>query len=101
MNTLSDRAVKPLTSSYGDLRRVPFLERDGGDTLDIRLVWVYNRRMNTPDKALTKSFSIRLPVEMLDALRQVAKQHHRSIHGEILTALSEHINKSQKEQRKE
>jgi len=56
--------------------------------------------MNTHDEAPTKSFSIRISVEMLDALRQVAKHHHRSIHGEILTALSEHIKKSQKEQRK-
>jgi len=56
--------------------------------------------MKTQDEAPTKSFSIRVSVEMLDALRQVAKQHNRSIHGEILTALSEHIKKSQKEQRK-
>jgi len=56
--------------------------------------------MNTHDEAPTKSFSIRISVEMLDALRQVAKHHHRSIHGEILTALSEHIKKSQKEQQK-
>jgi hypothetical protein len=72
----------------------------GRDTLDIRLIWVYNRRMKTQDEAPTKSFSIRVSVEMLDALRKVAKQHNRSIHGEILTALSEHIKKSQKEQRK-
>jgi hypothetical protein len=56
--------------------------------------------MNTQDEAPTKSFSIRISVEMLDALRQVAKQHNRSIHGEILTALGSHIKKSQKEQRK-
>lgn len=56
--------------------------------------------MKTQDEAPTKSFSIRVSVEMLDALRQVAKRHNRSIHGEILTALSEHIKKSQKEQRK-
>ncbi len=61
---------------------------------------MYNRRMKTQDEALTKSFSIRISVEMLDALRQVAKQHNRSIHGEILTALAEYIKKSQKEQRK-
>ncbi len=52
--------------------------------------------MNTQEEP-TKSFSIRIPVEMLDALRKVAKQHNRSIHGEILTAIREHINKSQKE----
>jgi hypothetical protein len=56
--------------------------------------------MKTQDEALTKSFSIRISVEMLDALRQVAKQHNRSIHGEILTALAQYIKKSQKEQRK-
>ncbi len=61
----------------------------GRDTLDIRLIWVYNRRMKTQDEAPTKSFSIRVSVEMLDALRQVAKHHNRSIHGEILTALSD------------
>jgi len=53
--------------------------------------------MNTQDEAPTKSFSIRISVKLLDALRQVAKQHNRSIHGEILTALAEHIKKSQKE----
>jgi hypothetical protein len=52
--------------------------------------------MNKPEES-PKSFSIRLSVEMLNALRQIAKQHNRSIHGEILTALSEHIKKSQKE----
>ena len=57
---------------------------------------MYTRRMNTQEEP-TKSFSIRIPVEMLDALRKVAKQHNRSIHGEILTAIREHINKSQKE----
>ena len=71
-----------------------------GYPLDIRLVWVYNRCMNMQEEAHTKSFSIRMSVEMLDALRHIAKQHHRSIHGEILTALAEHIKKSQKEQRK-
>ena len=55
-----------------------------------------NRCMNKPEE-LPKSFSIRLSVEMLNASRQIAKQHTRSIHGEILTALSEHIKKSQKE----
>ncbi len=79
----------------------PFLVcRWGGrDTLDIYLVWMYNRRMSTQEEP-TKSFSIRISVQMLDALRQVARQHNRSIHGEILTALSEHIKKSQKDQRK-
>jgi len=57
---------------------------------------MFNRCMNKPEKS-PKSFSIRLSVEMLNALRQIAKQHNRSIHGEILTALSEHIKKSQKE----
>jgi predicted transcriptional regulator len=56
--------------------------------------------MKTQDEALTKSFSIRISVEMLDTLRQVARQHNRSIHGEILTALAQYIKKSQKEQRK-
>ncbi len=56
--------------------------------------------MNMQEETPTKSFSIRLTVEMLDALRQVAKRHNRSMHGEILTALSEHIKKSQKEQQK-
>jgi hypothetical protein len=34
---------------------------------------------------------------MLEALRKIAKQHNRSMHGEILTALQTHIKKSQKE----
>ncbi len=49
--------------------------------------------MNTREEP-TKSFSIRIEVSLLDALRQVAKQHNRSMHGEILTAIREHIKKS-------
>jgi hypothetical protein len=56
--------------------------------------------MNERKETLIKSLSIRFPVAMLEELRQVAKQHNRSLNGEILTAIRDHIRKSQKEERK-
>ena len=55
--------------------------------------------MNTQEEP-TKSFSIRIEVSLLEALRKVAKQHNRSMHGEILTAIRDHLNRSQKETHK-
>jgi hypothetical protein len=33
---------------------------------------------------------------MLEEIKQVAQQHNRSINGEILTAIAEHLKKSKK-----
>jgi hypothetical protein len=38
-----------------------------------------------------KTFSIRLPDEVLKAMRELAEEHTRSLNGEILVALREYI----------
>jgi predicted HicB family RNase H-like nuclease len=43
--------------------------------------------------------TVRLPVEMHAALVEVARQHNRSLNGEILTAVADHLKKSQKGKR--
>ena len=44
----------------------------------------------------TKSLSIRFPVHILEQMKELAKRHHRSLSGEVLTALEEHIKRNQK-----
>jgi len=44
----------------------------------------------------TKSLSIRFPAHLLEQMKEIAKQHNRSLNGEILTALEEHIKRHQK-----
>ena len=44
----------------------------------------------------TKSLSIRFSVRILEQMKAIAKQHNRSLNGEILTAIEEHIKKHQK-----
>jgi len=56
--------------------------------------------MNENTKA-TKSLSIRIPLPMLGEIREAAKQHNRSINGEILTAIADHLKRSMKEKRDE
>jgi len=43
-----------------------------------------------------KSLSIRLPEYLLEQIREAAKQNNRSINGEVLTALEEHIKRQKK-----
>ncbi|WP_111324840.1 Arc family DNA-binding protein [Thermosporothrix hazakensis] len=43
-----------------------------------------------------KSLNVRLPAHLLEQIREIAKQHHRSLNGEILTAIEEHIKKQKK-----
>ena len=43
-----------------------------------------------------KSVSIRIPVDVLVQLHQGASQHDRSLNGEVLTAIGDHLKKSQK-----
>lgn len=55
--------------------------------------------MDAREKVQTKSVSIRFPVDLLEELHQVARRHNRSVNGEVLTAVREHIRKShQKDQ---
>jgi hypothetical protein len=42
-----------------------------------------------------RRISIRFPVDVLDAIRKLAKQHERSFNGEVLWALREYIERHQ------
>jgi tartrate dehydratase alpha subunit/fumarate hydratase class I-like protein len=70
-----------------------------GIPLDMRLLRMYNRCMDRQKETAIKSVSIRIPVDVLAELHKVAKQHDRSLNGEVLTAIRDHIKKSQKEKR--
>ncbi len=48
------------------------------------------------DQKETKSLSIRFPVHILEQMKEIAKRHNRSLSGEVLTALEEHIKRNQK-----
>jgi hypothetical protein len=43
-----------------------------------------------------KSLSVRFPAHLLEQIKEVAKQNNRSLNGEILTAIEEHIKKQRK-----
>ena len=38
-----------------------------------------------------KTFSVRLPEEVINEMRELAKEHTRSVNGEVLVALREYI----------
>ena len=42
------------------------------------------------EKAATTSITIRIPAELAEMLRKLAKQHDRSLNGEIVRALREY-----------
>jgi predicted transcriptional regulator len=42
------------------------------------------------EKSPTSSITIRIPTEIAESLRQLAKQHDRSLNGEIVRALREY-----------
>jgi hypothetical protein len=44
-----------------------------------------------------KTLTLRFPAHLLEQIREGAKQHNRSLNGEILTALEEHVKKQQKD----
>jgi predicted DNA-binding protein len=44
----------------------------------------------------TKALSIRFPAHLLEQMKEIAKRNNRSLNGEILTAIEEHIKKQQK-----
>jgi predicted transcriptional regulator len=39
----------------------------------------------------TKALSIRFPAQLLEQMKEMAKRNHRSLNGEILTAIEEHV----------
>jgi predicted HicB family RNase H-like nuclease len=43
-----------------------------------------------------KTLTVRFPEYLLEQMREVAKQNNRSLNGEILTAIEEHIKKQKK-----
>ncbi len=43
-----------------------------------------------------KALTIRLPVHLLEKMKEAAQQNNRSLNGEILTAMEEHIKKQRK-----
>ncbi len=45
-----------------------------------------------------KTVTVRFPAPLLEQIRVVAKQNNRSLNGEILTAIAEHIKKQRKGQ---
>jgi hypothetical protein len=47
-------------------------------------------------KDTIKPLTIRFPEHLLEQIREVAQQNKRSLNGEILTALEEHVKKQRK-----
>ena len=49
-----------------------------------------NGCMSEKEKEI-KSLSIRFPAHILEQMKEMAKRNHRSLNGEILTAIEEHV----------
>lgn len=58
---------------------------------------LYNKCMSDKQSATT-SITIRIPVEIAEQMRRIAKQHDRSLNGEIVRALREYGAKHQEKQ---
>jgi len=43
-----------------------------------------------------KALTLRFPARILEQLKEIAKRNNRSLNGEILTAMEEHIKRNQK-----
>jgi hypothetical protein len=43
-----------------------------------------------------KALTLRFPAHVLEQLKEIARRNNRSLNGEILTAMEEHIKKHQK-----
>jgi len=43
-----------------------------------------------------KALTMRLPVHLLQQMKEAAQQNNRSLNGEILTAMEEHLKKQRK-----
>ena len=56
---------------------------------------VYNGCMNTEQDVV--HISIRFPSELADAIRRLAKEHDRSINGEVVRAVREYITRQQQQ----
>jgi predicted HicB family RNase H-like nuclease len=47
-------------------------------------------------KDAIKTLTVRFPAHLLEQMKEVAKQNNRSLNGEILTAIEEHIKKQKR-----
>jgi hypothetical protein len=43
-----------------------------------------------------KALTLRFPAHILEQLKEIAKRNNRSLNGEILTVMEEHIKRNQK-----
>ncbi len=59
------------------------------------LIWWYNRGMDR--QSLETKITIRIPAEIAEMLRRLAKQHDRSLNGEIVRALREYTERHRDE----
>ena len=46
-----------------------------------------------------KAFTIRIALDLLEEMRALAREHNRSLNGEILTALREHVTRHKQKER--
>jgi predicted transcriptional regulator len=44
----------------------------------------------------TKPFTIRIAIDLLEELRALAREHNRSINGEMITALQDYVARHKK-----
>jgi predicted transcriptional regulator len=49
------------------------------------------------EKPVTTSITIRIPAEIAEVLRRLAREHDRSLNGEIVRALREYTEKQKSE----
>ncbi len=47
------------------------------------------------------AITTRYPKEMVEALKQLAQDHHRSFNGEVIQALQEYINQQKKAEKRD
>jgi hypothetical protein len=43
------------------------------------------------EEKITKALSIQFPAQLLEQMKESAKRHNRSLNGEILTEIEEHV----------
>jgi len=53
--------------------------------------------MDKKQPPATSSMNTRIPTQITEALRELAKQHDRSLNGEIVRALREYVERHQDE----
>ena len=99
LQLLNEGATTPSSHySYQGEQKDPPRSR-GRDESDQPLTCIHscckNRCMSTKEKE-TKSLSIRFPIHILEQMKELAKGHNRSLSGEVLTAMEEHLKRNQK-----